>query len=82
MKGIDTMIYTLTFYPVELSDINGAYSTRLKAIKALDAHRNRMGNMWSSFQCIYSGALSARYTFKCMGVECYADICAHEIDDL
>lgn len=76
------MVYTLTFYPVQLSDLNGVYSTRLKALRALNTHRNRMGDEWSSFQCIHNDEYSIRYSFKCMGVECYADICAYEIDEI
>lgn len=75
------MIYTLTFYPVELSDINGVYSTRLKALKALTKHAERMGEMWTDSHCIRSDEYSIKYRFKCMGVQCYANICAYEIDE-
>ena len=75
------MVYSLTFYPVELSDINGVYSTHLKALKALIKHVERVGKTWTDYRCVHSGEYSSRYTFKCMGVQCYADICAHEIDE-
>lgn len=76
------MVYSLTFYPVQLSDLNGVYSTRLKALEALSKHAERMGDTWSAFRCIHSDEYSFRYTFRCMGVKCYADIGAYEIDEI
>ena len=76
------MVYSLTFYPVQLSDLNGVYSTRINALEALVKYSKLMGETWSAFRCIHSGEYSSRYTFRCMGVQCYADICAHEIDEI
>ena len=76
------MVYTLTFYPVGLSDINGVYSTRLKALEALSKHAERMGETWTASRCVHRDEYCIRYSFECLGVECYADICAHEIDEI
>lgn len=76
------MVYSLTFYPVQLSDLNGVYSTRANALEALTRHAERMGEIWTDSHYVHSGEYSTRYAFKCIGVECYADICAHEIDDI
>lgn len=76
------MVYSLTFYPAQLSDLNGVYSTRINALKALVKHAMRVGETWSALRCIHSDEYSFRYTFRCMGVKCYADICAHEIDEI
>lgn len=76
------MVYSLTFYPVQMSDINGVYSTHLNALEALAKHAERMGDEWSVFQCVHNDEYGVRYKFTCLGVECYADICAHEIDEI
>lgn len=75
-------VYALTVYPVQMSDINGVYSTHLNALEALAKHTERMGDEWSIFHCVHHDEYGSRYEFMCLGVQCYADICAHEIDEI
>ena len=73
-------VWVLTFENVNFWDCNGVYSTKEKAIEALNRHYERCSDIWSNFDVDSEEETWISYCFYCQGCDGLIGVLIEEVE--